>query len=371
MRLGTGIRHHQGMHPPLADDVVDALIANNLLDPVTRDESLEVVVGVLAAPEGSSDSRAAAVPVRRSLPQLVEVVAYLGGALVLAAGGLFLLQQWDDLGFGARVALLVVVTVVLAVAGGVSAQVPTGGPSLGDESQDARRRLAGALLTGSALAAAFLVGYVVDELMDTGSPEVYWPAVVGAGAGVLVAAIGYRLAPSAVGVVGLMGGITTVAGNLVSGIDTVGSEGDTVGVVFLLVGVAWLVLTELGLFREVTIARTLGVGVALFGAQLPAIDGTHAWLGYALTGLVAVVGIAIYLGKVAWPYLAVAVIAVTLVVPEAVSDWTEGSLGAVGGVLVAGVTLLVASFAGYRLRAGGSPTDGSGRARPNVGGRRG
>ena len=53
----------------------------------------------------------------------------------------------------------------------------------------------------------------------------------------------------------------------------------------------------------------------------------------------------------AWPYLAGAVVAVTLVVPEAVSDWTDGSLGAVGGVLVAGVTLLVASFAGYRIRA--------------------
>ena len=41
----------------------------------------------------------------------------------------------------------------------------------------------------------------------------------------------------------------------------------------------------------------------------------------------------------------------TLLVPEVVADWTGGSLGAVGGVLVAGVTLLLASFAGYRLRA--------------------
>jgi len=82
-------------------------------------------------------------------------------------------------------------------------------------------------------------------------------------------------------------------------------------------------------FREVTIARTLGVAVTL----------------------VAAVGIALNLGKVAWPYLAGAVIAVTLVVPEAVSDWTEGSLGAVGGVLVTVMTLLVAAFAGYRLRA--------------------
>jgi hypothetical protein len=80
------------------------------------------------------------------------------------------------------------------------------------------------------------------------------------------------------------------------------------------------------------------------------IDGSHPWLGYLLTLLVVVGGVALYLGKVAWPYLAAAVIGVTLVVPEAVSDWTDGSLGVVGGVLVAGVTLLLASFAGFRLR---------------------
>ena len=97
--------------------------------------------------------------------------------------------------------------------------------------------------------------------------------------------------------------------------------------------------------------RAWRVATALVGAQVPVIDGSHSWLGYLLTVLVAVIGIALYLGKVAWPYLAGAVVAVTLVVPEAVSDWTDDSLGAIGAVLVTGVTLLVASLAGYRLRA--------------------
>jgi hypothetical protein len=107
----------------------------------------------------------------------------------------------------------------------------------------------------------------------------------------------------------------------------------------------------MGTFREVTVARALGVATTLFGAQAPVLDGRHSWLGYLLTVLVAVVGIAVYLRRADWPYLAGAVIAVTLVVPEAVSDWTGGSLGAVGGVLVTGVTLLVASYAGYRVRS--------------------
>jgi hypothetical protein len=89
---------------------------------------------------------------------------------------------------------------------------------------------------------------------------------------------------------------------------------------------------------------------ALVGAQAPVVDGTHAEVGYALTVVVAVAGVAAYLRLAGWPYLALAVLGVTLVVPEAVSDWTAGSLGAVGGVLVAGITLLLASLAGFRLR---------------------
>jgi len=344
MRWRLPVRHDQVMNASTAGHVVDALIAERLVDPAARLDSIGVVAGILGAGERP--------PVggytKRGLPQVVEVVAYLGGALVLAAGGLFLAQQWGDLGFGARTALLAVVTAVLAVAGVVSSRVPAG-LSLRDEDQDVRRRLAGALLTAAALAASFLVGYVLDDRGDFGYPGVYWPAVAGAAVGVLVAAVGYRIAPTAVGLLGMMAGLVTVAISVVETLDR--NEADAIGVLLFLIGAVWLGLAEKGVFGELTVARSLGVTTALVGAQVPVIDGTHSWLGYALTVLVAVVGIAVYLVRVAWHYLAVAVIAVTLVVPEAVSDWTDGSLGAVGGVLVAGVTLLVASYAGYRVRA--------------------
>jgi hypothetical protein len=335
------------MNLPLADHVVDALIAERLVEPAARRDSIAVVAGVLGSGEHSPG--AADASSRRSLPQLVEVVAYLGGALVLSAGGLFLVQQWGDLGFGARTALLAVVTAVLTLAGVVSSRVPAGQPSLREDNQAVRRRLAGALLTGAALAGSCLVGYVLDEWGDFAYPAVYWPAVAGAAVGVLVAGVGYRIAPTALGLLAMMAGVVTVAINVVETFDD--NEGDAIGVLLFLIGAVWLGLTEMGLFREVTVARALGVATALVGAQVPVMDGTHSWLGYLLTVLVAVVGIAVYLGRVDWPYLAGAVIAVTLVVPEAVSDWTGGSLGAVGGVLVAGVTLLVASYAGYRVRA--------------------
>lgn len=327
--------------PALADRVVDALVSAHLLDPAARADSRAVVSDVLdtAPAEGVA-------PARSGMPLVVEVVAYLGGALVLAAGALFLEQQWADLAFAARVSLLGVVSLVLGAAGVVTTRVPATAAA----APDSRRRLGGALLAAAALAVAFLAGHVTDEVLQPDFDGVYWPAVVGATVGSLVAAAGYRRASTAVGLLAILAGAFTAMVTLGSGADLPGSEGDWVGLGAFLVGVLWLAATEAGWFAERTVARALGVATLLFGAQVPVMDGSHAWLGYVLTSLVAGVGIAAYLQRTAWPYLAAAVVAVTLVVPEAVSDWAEGSLGAVGGVLVAGITLLLASAAGYRLR---------------------
>ena len=326
-----------------ATRAVDALTQARLLDPAQRERARQVVAGALAeqAPQPTGDAP--------GLSRLVEVVAYLGGALVLAAGALFLFQEWEDLGFGARVALLGVVTLVLLVAGVVTARVPSADLGLDDPRHDVRRRLAGALLTFAALAAAFLAGHVVDRV-GPGTGEIYWPAVVGGLVGAAGAAAGYRVAHGAVGLVGTMAGLVTVVGDLASAADRY--ETETVGVALLLVGLGWLAVTERHSVREAMVARALGVAVALVGAQVPVMAGEHAWIGYLLTTGVVLAGVVVYLRLLAWPYLAAAVIGVTLVVPEAVSDWTDGSLGGVGAVLVTGVTLLVASFAGYRIRAG-------------------
>jgi hypothetical protein len=48
--------------------------------------------------------------------------------------------------------------------------------------------------------------------------------------------------------------------------------------------------------------------------------------------------------------LGAGVLAMTLVVPEALHDWTGGSVSTAGSLLVAGLTLLAASAIGLRLR---------------------
>jgi hypothetical protein len=316
---------------------VRALTAEGLLAPGSEQRSREVVAGALTGGEtGGAPSP--------GVPKLVEVVAYLGAALVLAAGFLFVIRSWDDLGDVGQVSFLGAVAVVLGVAGTLTI---AGGPA-GDRAHEVRRRLSGTLLTGAALAAGVTAGVAIEVFTDAPFHGVPWPAVAGGAVVTVLSAVGYWFSPTAVGLLGILVGAFTADTNLASELAT--DEALGVGVSLFAVGVVWLVLTELGLFAQLTTARSLGVVVVLLGAQVASFTGAQSWIGYLLSVVVAGAGIGLYLVRLDWPYLAAAVLAVTLVVPEAVSDWTEGSLGAVGGVLVAGVTLLAASYAGYRLR---------------------
>lgn len=339
--------YYHCMDPSLEHIVVDALITERLVDPTDRERSLSVVGAALNTPPRPASG---VVSRRAKMPRLVEVVSYLGGAFVLAAGGLFFAQEWHGLGFGTRVMMLAVVFVVLGLAGAVIVRVSSESTDVYEPANDSRRRLAGTLLTGAALTAACLAGLVVDHWVDSTLEGIYWPAVVGGAMGLLTAMIGYRLAPTALGMLGMLAGLLTAVLSFVSGYEEQWTNAVSHAMFF--VGVVWLAVTEAGAFRAITLARSAGAATTLLGAQLPIMEGYHPWLGYLLTLIMAVVGIAAYLRTTAWPYLAVAVAAVTLVVPEAVSDWTKGSLGVIGAVLVTGVTLLIASFIGYRLWAG-------------------
>jgi hypothetical protein len=121
------------------------------------------------------------------------------------------------------------------------------------------------------------------------------------------------------------------------------------GLSVLVVGVVWLVLAERRVWRELLSARVIGCALALVGAQIP-VESGMAWVGYLATVAVAAAGFALYVAERSWPYLVAGVLGLTLVVPQALLDWTHGSLGTVGVLLAAGVTLLGASLLGLRLR---------------------
>jgi hypothetical protein len=341
--------------PSAAERVVADLVSAGLLDPLHVHDAESVVSGSLAhlpVPTGTRvpAQRAAVEPAARADTRtlLVEIAGYVGGALVLASMGLFLAREWNDLSETVQVVTLGVVALLLAGAGVLVSRVGGGYAELRAGADEVRRRLTSVLVTAAAVAAAVTVGVQVSHTTEEFSA---WPVFAGAVTAAVLVTVGYRYAPSALGPVAMAVSafIATLNGWDLADV----GRGETLwpGLTLLAIGVAWVVVTETtGFFRERVVARGIGSALSLFGAQMPAFEGEANNLAYALMAAVAVAGFLLYLRTVAWPYLVVGVLGVTLVVPEAIIDWTEGSLGVAGGVLVAGLTLLGASLAGLRVK---------------------
>ena len=136
---------------------------------------------------------------------------------------------------------------------------------------------------------------------------------------------------------------------------------------FLTLAVIWVLAAEVGCLREKTLGRLVGGVIAFWGAQLLVIaaswgglDRGAAWTGYLALAVVGIVGFVLYIRLQAWPYLVLGVVALTAAATEAAVDWSDGSLGAAGALLVAGAVLLGASALGLRLRRRDQHSGGAG-----------
>jgi hypothetical protein len=326
--------------PARASAVVASLVDNELLEPRHAAQAQRLVEAALD--ERRSGRTSAPAPLRG---RLAEVAGYVGGSLVVAAAAVFVAEKWAGFTVAGRVATLAAIALVLL--GSAVAFVLTARRPLRERADDdgVRRRLASALACGGAVAAEFAVWVLVDDIEQQMSSMPWFAG------GLVLAAValgGYLLAPSALGQVAVAVGAGQALG---SGLALLVPSGDEVSVALALValGVAWLALAERDVWGERTYGLVIGCLFLLLGGQLPVLTD-NGTLGYVLTGLVAVVTVAMYVRTRAVPYLGAAVAALTLVVPEALLDWTDGSLGPVGVLLVSGVTLLVAGLLGLRLR---------------------
>jgi hypothetical protein len=94
----------------------------------------------------------------------------------------------------------------------------------------------------------------------------------------------------------------------------------------------------------------VGTAVALVGAQLPlGTESTVQW-AYALTFGLALGSFLGYRWQRSVVLLAAGVLGVTVAVPEAVIDWTDGALGGSVVLLLAGAVLVAASAVGLGIR---------------------
>lgn len=317
--------------------IVGALLEHGLVPAERQAEAVDVVDRVLGT------QQAGAAPLRR---RFAELAGYLGGVFVVSAAGIFFATRWNDLTEGQQVALLAGMAVVLGIAGLAVGGLGAGFSAMRRGAEPALRRLSGVLLLGAAGTAAAAVALQAQHTVDDYTSQV--PPLLGFITFTLLALGGYLLARTVVGQVAIAGGLFAL---VPVSLDFVGDvEPVAFGLVVLGLGVVWLLLAERGVWPEVASARVVGCVLALLGAQIPVFDWDVRWVGYVALLAVGLAAFAVYVAQRAWPYLATGVVAMTLAVPQALTDWTDDSLGPAGALLVAGITLLGASLLGLRLR---------------------
>jgi Predicted membrane protein (DUF2157) len=291
--------------------------------------------------------------------RLGEIAAYLGASFVVGATLLFLSEEWDTLGRTGRFSILAAMAAILFGSGvAVRSRAAQPGnhwwrPWAGDS---VRRRLSSTLLTGAAAAVSFATYVSLDATAQDHTAPDNAPFVASV-VGLAVVIVGYLLARSALGQLGTAVAAFAAYGSLLDLLNV--DEPDAFGFGMLGLGAVWVVLAWCRLVTERRFALAIAVTFGLIGAQLVVVGGSEAqhFLGYALTALVAGICFTAYAQLREWVVLAGGVVGATLVVPEFLYDMTDGSLGASGVMLVAGVTLLAGSLAGLRIRR--NPNSGS------------
>ncbi|MCU0301800.1 MAG: hypothetical protein MUF35_09400 [Candidatus Nanopelagicales bacterium] len=293
-----------------------------------------------AAPPAVAPQRA---PRRRVADVLIEVGLYVGSALVLAAAAVLVAQRWEDLTETTQIALLGALALVTAVVGSALARGAADG--------SARRRLAGVVLSITAVSAAGAVGLAMGDSEGSG--------LVSLAVAVAVMVAAQLLARSAITEVGLFVAAFALLntfgeflrpetqptfdafGNEVYETTTFDRLMPLGSVVF---GVAWaLLLARRLMHRE--LALVLGLGVAVIPAVTLAGDADARPIGLVVLAALAALGFWRFMAEGLWPWLAAAVASVTGFVFWLVGGDQQPALA----ILVAGLVLLGSSAMGWQV----------------------
>lgn len=290
---------------------------------------------------GPGDLPVAAITPRRLRVPWAEITGYLGGGLLLTGAIVLVATSWTELTELTRTTLVTTFAVLLLIAGIIAAGGVRGLATARQRAQTPRLRVAGALLALAACATAFAVGVALPAGGEG------WAATGASGAGLLVAAIGYAVLPTWFGLIGsVLLGVYAVT----SGVDAaLVASPLNIGLAWFGLGLLTAGLAVNGMLRQRQLGLGLGTVVALFGAQLPlAHPGAAPW-AYLLTVALAAGCLMLYRWLRTPVLLVFGVAGITMVVPEAIWDVTNGTVGGAAILLVAGAVLLCASGWGFRL----------------------
>jgi hypothetical protein len=281
--------------------VTERIVAPEQVEPITR-----AVRDALPEPE----------PTRRA--RWTEIISYAGGALVLAGAIALLGPAWDGLTREVRSGLLGLITALLL--GAALAVRRTGSAS--------RRRVTGVLWTLAAVTAGLAAAQLV----------IGHEVLIASGVGLVVAVTGYVLFPGSTGL--LVSGVLSMTA-LFSLLDLIGPQ-PTLPQAFAVIGlgVVFAALAATGVVRHRGLGLAIGSVLALIGAQLPMGMADNDGWPYVLTLLVAVGCLALYVREKTPVLIVAGIVGITIAVPEAVWDLTDGTLGGALLIVLTGFILL-------------------------------
>jgi hypothetical protein len=283
---------------------------------------------------------------------LAEVGGYVGAAFVVAAAVALVGPSWDNFSQSVRIAVLAGPAVLLLIAAVVvAAGMPgkwTFRPTTGEFAPAAIRRLVGALV----LAGGGLLGAATAVIIEDSGSERWVPLVP-----LLVWGVGYLLCRGVPLQVGTAVALTWAVLMILDENRT--DQFPLSGLVLVLAGIGWAALAKIRLIEEQALAIVIAGVLAFTGGEIVA-TSEYTGLGYLLLGLLAVAGLGGYVLTHQLSALGVGATTLAVVVPQVVIDYTEGSLGAAGGLLVSGLSVVAVSVLAARLRrsSAAGPTSG-------------
>jgi len=293
--------------------VLDSLASEGLL----TSEQTHLVNTRFEALEGSDS--------RKSI--FAEIAAYLGGAFISIATIFLVANIWDEAPRAVRVGALVTLSIVLFITafslGNVTAM---------------RLRLTSVLSLGSASAATAATGFALNF---DGAPSV--PLSVGTIIS-LYAFIKYKHEILHVGTYAFL----FITGLMILGSITNIDPGNSIVYPFY-----WVILASIWLYLSWTrlISQTLGylISAATFflATQFLFITDNRLF-SYLATAIIAPLLAWIFLQDRRWPLLFGAVLTTTFTTGEFVAATLGGSLGALLGLLAAGIALITTSMVAIR-----------------------
>ncbi len=281
--------------------------------------------------------------------RVLEGLAYVGAALVVAAAATLVFNVWDTLAVAGQTALVASIAALLLVAGLVAGGFLTHGWAaqravLSAESEGVRRRLSGVLLTGGAVAAggALFVGLGVDN-------EHF--LLPGALFGTLLVAVAWWLTGTVVTELALGAGVLVSVASLGAYVTV---QEPWPSVTFFVLGLLWAAAATFGLLRHRLTSMAVGLLVAFNmanSASVVRVEGQPPsdWPAYLMLGVLAVVCLVAYARLRGWPFIVGGLLSTFMLLIRLISAYTHGAATTLA-LLCAGLAILVGAGLLWKFR---------------------